>query len=83
MYEMLGMFNSALVQYDELDAMFTQYIINSKSTSQFWLTIQYKKYLKYTHQLTSLLTQYSTKNQKSRTVNNSVKLYFFIDKCFK
>ncbi|XP_076819783.1 trafficking protein particle complex subunit 10-like isoform X1 [Clavelina lepadiformis] len=29
MYEMLGMLSSALVQYDELDAMFTQYVLNA------------------------------------------------------
>ena len=30
MYEMLGMYGPALVQYDELDAMFTQYVVNAK-----------------------------------------------------
>uniref|UniRef100_H2YYH9 TRAPPC10/Trs130 N-terminal domain-containing protein n=1 Tax=Ciona savignyi TaxID=51511 RepID=H2YYH9_CIOSA len=31
MYEMLGMCASALVQYDELDAMFTQYVLNANA----------------------------------------------------
>lgn len=28
MYEMLGMYEDALVQYDELDALFTQFLLN-------------------------------------------------------
>ena len=28
MYEMLGLCEDALVQYDELDALFTQFILN-------------------------------------------------------
>ena len=28
MYEMLGLYEDALVQYDELDALFTQFILN-------------------------------------------------------
>jgi hypothetical protein len=28
-YEMLGQFDEALVQYDELDALFTQFVLNS------------------------------------------------------
>ncbi|XP_078485701.1 trafficking protein particle complex subunit 10-like [Ciona intestinalis] len=31
MYEMLGMCGNALVQYDELDAMFTQYVLNANA----------------------------------------------------
>ena len=31
MYEMLDMFDSAQVQYDELDAMFTQYVLNANA----------------------------------------------------
>jgi hypothetical protein len=27
MFEMLGLFEDALIQYDELDALFTQYIL--------------------------------------------------------
>lgn len=34
MYEMLGMYGPALVQYDELDAMFTQYVANAKVGGQ-------------------------------------------------
>ncbi|ESO12744.1 hypothetical protein HELRODRAFT_187969 [Helobdella robusta] len=29
MYEMLGLFQDALIQYDELDALFTQFVLNS------------------------------------------------------
>lgn len=29
MFEMLGMYDEALVQYDELDALFTQFVLNS------------------------------------------------------
>ena len=28
MYEMLGLYEDSLVQYDELDALFTQFILN-------------------------------------------------------
>ena len=28
-YQMLGAFDEALVQYDELDALFTQFVLNS------------------------------------------------------
>ena len=28
-FEMLGLFDEALVQYDELDALFTQFVLNS------------------------------------------------------
>ena len=28
MFEMLGLYDDALVQYDELDALFTQFILN-------------------------------------------------------
>ena len=31
MYEMLEMYGSAQVQYDELDAMFTQYVLNANA----------------------------------------------------
>ena len=33
-YEMLGVFDEALVQYDELDALFTQFVLNSNVTSK-------------------------------------------------
>lgn len=28
-FEMLGLYDEALVQYDELDALFTQFVLNS------------------------------------------------------
>ena len=28
-YEMLGVYDESLVQYDELDALFTQFVLNS------------------------------------------------------
>ena len=31
-YEMLGVYDEALVQYDELDALFTQFVLNSNVT---------------------------------------------------
>ena len=31
-YQMLGVYDEALVQYDELDALFTQFILNSNVT---------------------------------------------------
>lgn len=38
-YEMLGMYDEALVQYDELDALFTQFVLNSSSgETPHWLT---------------------------------------------
>ena len=37
-YEMLGVYDEALVQYDELDALFTQFVLNSSvSASPQWL----------------------------------------------
>lgn len=37
-YEMLGIYDEALVQYDELDALFTQFVLNSNVTeSPGWL----------------------------------------------
>jgi len=35
--EMLGIHDEALVQYDELDAMFTQFILNSQVGSKHFL----------------------------------------------
>lgn len=32
--EMLGLFDEALVQYDELDALFTQFVLNSNITGK-------------------------------------------------
>ena len=31
MFEMLGLFDDALIQYDELDALFTQFVLNHAS----------------------------------------------------
>ena len=28
MFEMLGLYDDALIQYDELDALFTQYVVS-------------------------------------------------------
>ena len=33
-YEMLGVQDEALVQYDELDALFTQFVLNSNVTGE-------------------------------------------------
>lgn len=35
MYEMLGMYEDALVQYDELDALFTQFLLNHNAGRKF------------------------------------------------
>lgn len=38
MFEMLGLFDDALVQYDELDALFTQFVLNhAAGASAEWL----------------------------------------------
>jgi hypothetical protein len=36
-YEMLGVYDEALVQYDELDALFSQFVLNSNVTGQTFL----------------------------------------------
>ena len=33
-YEMLGVYDEALVQYDELDALFTQFVLNSNISGE-------------------------------------------------
>ena len=39
-YEMLGVFDEALVQYDELDALFSQFVLNSNVIDgPYWLTM--------------------------------------------
>jgi len=38
---MLGIHDEALVQYDELDAMFTQFILNSQVGSKNYLSLYY------------------------------------------
>lgn len=35
MYEMLGLYEDALVQYDELDALLTQFILNHSAGGLF------------------------------------------------
>ena len=35
MFEMLGQYEDALVQYDELDALFTQFILNHAAGGQY------------------------------------------------
>lgn len=49
--EMLGLHDEALVQYDELDAMFTQFILNSQVGSNL-LFSAFKNYCK--HKILSL-----------------------------
>lgn len=41
MYEMLGLFEDALIQYDELDALFTQYILFFAAGSMYYICITY------------------------------------------
>lgn len=36
--EMLGVYDEALVQYDELDALFTQFVLNSHLTGEYFLS---------------------------------------------
>ena len=40
MYEMLGLFEDALIQYDELDALFTQYILYFAAGSKQFVYVQ-------------------------------------------
>jgi len=48
-YEMLGVFDEALVQYDELDALFTQFVLNSNVTeSPQWLEGFYGNFTDWT-----------------------------------
>lgn len=49
MYEMLGLFEDALIQYDELDALFTQYILFFAAGSMYNYRITY--ILHVTHQV--------------------------------
>jgi len=35
MYQMLGLYEDCLVQYDELDALFTQFVLNYAAGGQF------------------------------------------------
>ena len=40
MFEMLGLFEEALIQYDEIDALLTQLVINSKFGGEYMSTEQ-------------------------------------------
>ena len=40
MFEMLGLFDDALIQYDELDALFTQFVLNHASGGNSYVTVQ-------------------------------------------
>ena len=40
-YEMLGVYDEALVQYDELDALFTQFVLNSNVGGKQILRVYY------------------------------------------
>lgn len=41
-YQMLGAYDEALVQYDELDALFTQFVLNSNVSGTFQFSFQTK-----------------------------------------
>lgn len=49
MYEMLGLFEDALIQYDELDALFTQYILFFAAGSMYYICITFVLHI--THQV--------------------------------
>lgn len=54
-FEMLQQFEDALVQYDELDALFTQYVLNFGAGGQ-WAHHQYYGMLSVAVGLTDLLS---------------------------
>jgi len=39
MYKMLGLYEDALVQYDELDALFTQFVLNHAAGGEFCVSV--------------------------------------------
>jgi len=39
MYEMLGLHEDSLVQYDELDALFTQFVLNHAAGGEFIVSL--------------------------------------------
>jgi len=41
MYEMLGLYEDCLVQYDELDALFTQFVLNHAAGGTFTILAVY------------------------------------------
>ena len=43
-YQMLGAYDEALVQYDELDALFTQFVLNSNVSGTLQFSFQAKTY---------------------------------------
>lgn len=55
MYEMLGLFEDALIQYDELDALFTQYILFFAAGSMYYICITFV--LHVTHQVLHTVNQ--------------------------
>lgn len=55
MYEMLGLFEDALIQYDELDALFTQYILFFAAGSMYYIYITFVLHI--THQVLHTVNQ--------------------------
>lgn len=55
MYEMLGLFEDALIQYDELDALFTQYILFFAAGSMYYICITFVLHI--THQVLHTINQ--------------------------
>lgn len=55
MYEMLGLFEDALIQYDELDALFTQYILFFAAGSMYYICITFVLHI--THQVLYTVNQ--------------------------
>ncbi|XP_014279644.1 trafficking protein particle complex subunit 10 [Halyomorpha halys] len=73
--EMLGVYEEALVQYDELDALFTQFIVNSNlGETPAWLT-QFQTPLESWQGLS--LTSGVNLKERSRIENNSCSLLQF------
>lgn len=55
MYEMLGLFEDALIQYDELDALFTQYILFFAAGSMYYICVTFVLHI--THQVLYTVNQ--------------------------
>jgi len=53
-YQMLGAYDEALVQYDELDALFTQFVLNSNVSGKLLFSVQCLKIIKYASILTPI-----------------------------
>lgn len=60
-YQMLGAYDEALVQYDELDALFTQFVLNSNVSGKLLFSVQCLKIIKNA----SILTPFSPLFRKS------------------